>query len=134
MITEKYPLDIGKYPVSNGYVLVEAANIIVTSIRITGWGMLVMAKISTTRRGNGGRMVLINIRIRTTVVLNSDSISTIIDCYQCSVINIITVSTAIIVIVITAVMHAAIVVFLFFFGFRKIVIVSLIFVFLHLQN
>ena len=73
----------------------EAANIVVTSIRITGWGMLVMAKISTTRRGNGGRMVLINIRIRTTVVLNGDSVSTFVDSYQGSVVNIVTMTTAV---------------------------------------
>ena len=73
----------------------EAANIVVTSIRITGWGMLVMAKISTTRRGNGGGMVLINIRIRTTVVLNGDSVSTFVDSYQGSVIDIVTMSTAV---------------------------------------
>ena len=73
----------------------EATNIVVTSIRITGWGMLVMAKISTTRRGNGGRMVLINIRIRTTVVLNGDSVSTFVDSYQGSVVNIVTMTTAV---------------------------------------
>ena len=73
----------------------EATNIVVTSIRITGWGMLVMAKISTTRRRNGGRMVLINIRIRTTVVLNGDSVSTFVDSYQGSVVNIVTMTTAV---------------------------------------